>query len=1682
MPSRSLLSGHHSHPIDRSGSHRHHRSHHHRQQQREETPLLHPHEHEDTAIYSEDLVEDRPPAGISNTGTRRRRGLRGLFGSRSASSSRSLSPVPSHLLNSRRTWNHPSSSAAAAAAGDGNDVGRRRWSGGGGARGGAAGGIDTRRIRVPKQQQQQKSSDHNNHKNLMSNIGIGPSASSASGGLLSHQSSSTTALHVPFGAPIPAKPSAQSSSHQNHAPPAAAVTVYSPTTTSTAIATAAAAEVEPQGQKSRTPPRGGLRLLQKTRKNRNKAKSLTPPKIRGGGLRLAAAVRNITPPRQASSSFPAGTAPLVPENARDTSKRERPFPVPIRRRKQRPDAQDPPEERPGSYDLGEGEEEEKKSDDNNTMSSDIGDDEFAVHHHHHPNNQFEVELVHDDSAEYRYHDDDVEDTTDRKIKSQHRRQQRLPGVASRTARTGVDGNADDVSPESTSVMRMSAADGDGKPKGPMMMKGEEDLRAAFSGEFFPPADDSHDDEDETYDESAVSNASTNDSSSAPSPAAEKVDGDGDDSTTFRSLPPTPTVATSASLHRSPTDTMTSATGTGGGTGSGHNALTWVGGTTVTETGMTAGTLSTPQHHKTLKQILSRPFGRSSLPPEVSRKIVAEVGNPEWDSQLQQYKYRVLVQRRQLKNGNNATSPSENKNDGNKDGDDSRRKKDGAQQQVSSFTAAYTWRTLADLEWLSNELNVEFHGGLLIPTLSLESMLSQSRSANANYGSSPVNTKRSRPVPASLYRDWLNDVLNGIRGQGELILEIPPTHFVSDILQSESIETFLYKSDLPATSSLNNGGNGDGSGKSVGRSIHRDGRGNNNSVVDGYDGYDDPPYMCGGENDQTARGPNLNSCSSPTKTASSLLHALWNRPLELCVGPEPDWIRESRQLSRQQRHNGSPPQQPQYPGTPENRRHLHGNNDDCYCTPPRAAAGAAAAAAASLPLELLGACSASRAQPYTADGVGDDNYSIGVDDSTIASYDQSVTTATKPGPSSPSTAAPPTTLPAGSTSASSSLSPQPPKVNDSNNNPHSTSQLIQAGAELALNYHKTSTSALSKLKALRHDEELIGQYWKRFACAMINLFAYEKDAEDKKLMGSTVKRENLPYRKIAKARVEETANLLARCKSERSVPALAMLQKMLQAYSADLHSVGPAVESYKRGCKEAYTDQGRDELLEAYYEMTTGGDEDDTCNDDHPGEKNLNGSAWALPPRGGSWEERIKALAARGMGTTQKNMDSKRRKDVHRRKRLQERLKTNEQLLRYSLTALCRSTPIRVARMTWRHWSTEASRCSAINAAAVNLKSKIDLASKDSVSKMARRHAQEEQEDRIAELDLITRIISIQNRFNKTNGKDDGVRVGDVEANSSRHSEERSRAVRRGKALDIAQERVGRWDSKLSLAIMEAVEVDDPNLPVEETTRELRLVRKYAIGLREHVNRSLEAVQYLQAIYSKTNATLLSGSAAAGNGRHTANQQGGGVPEKRKEFLKELSKLFSGKLVAEGPGRVPKRSAPSMAVLAKAGVDTSDPFGWGVAVKELQSQPASAQSPPPSPCHNNHQGRVGELAVAYLNARDAHMERMLKSMHDLLTDYFTRVEEIEGFVYMECVGIQLERHFSQRRSKALSAFEKKTDITTAVSFFWCCMSLSITWRALIGPPTKSHSLILNTFITTESFCRSTLQRESDWRNW
>ena len=83
-------------------------------------------------------------------------------------------------------------------------------------------------------------------------------------------------------------------------------------------------------------------------------------------------------------------------------------------------------------------------------------------------------------------------------------------------------------------------------------------------------------------------------------------------------------------------------------------------------------------------------------------------------------------------------------------------------------------------------------------------------------------------------------------------------------------------------------------------------------------------------------------------------------------------------------------------------------------------------------------------------------------------------------------------------------------------------------------------------------------------------------------------------------------------------------------------------------------------------------------------------------------------------------------------------------------------------------------------------------------------------------------------------------------------------------------------------------------------------------------------------------------------------------------------------------------------------------------------------------HGKQKHKMGAFALRYVESRNAQAHSLLTSISTLLEDYYERVECMESFVYMECVGIQLERHFNTVRTKQLALFERKTDLTAALN--------------------------------------------------
>ena len=503
-----------------------------------------------------------------------------------------------------------------------------------------------------------------------------------------------------------------------------------------------------------------------------------------------------------------------------------------------------------------------------------------------------------------------------------------------------------------------------------------------------------------------------------------------------------------------------------------------------------------------------------------------------------------------------------------------------------------------------------------------------------------------------------------------------------------------------------------------------------------------------------------------------------------------------------------------------------------------------------------------------------------------------------------------------------------------------SELIEAERDLLLGYRKRALSTLEKLQTLKQREVEIGVAWKQLAVSLGSLFAYEKDVENAKIGGTRIAKERMPFRKVSKSAVEECLAALATCKEDRSTIPLSTIDEMITAYVADLSSVDPSIDAYRQSM------MSQAQLLEEHAKYTI--------------------------------------AARRPSGTTNSNCATT-------QPNLPEALLENERLLRDSLTTLCKSSQTRALRMAWTYVHQEAAQCTKLNAIAKTLQRQQKAVSKDALSEMIKGHMNEEQADRTAEIAAIQRLISIgsHTRYGGSEQSDE------VEVGSDAHDEESTRGTLRDRALQLARERVGRWDVKLSLAILEALGLNDASVNVDDATRELRLVQQHANGLRERVASCVESVKALQRLSSGNDA-----------------EKKVSVCELRAAFSDELCLLFSGQPTEGQSSRTAKHAMPSLSVLKRAGISVSDSGGWA---------------------RGSHgDGHLGKMMHAAQSRQSSLYDWLLDRILELLGDYVTRVEIIQGYVFMECVASQVEKVFNKRRVETLSTFEKKTDLSSALN--------------------------------------------------
>lgn len=537
-------------------------------------------------------------------------------------------------------------------------------------------------------------------------------------------------------------------------------------------------------------------------------------------------------------------------------------------------------------------------------------------------------------------------------------------------------------------------------------------------------------------------------------------------------------------------------------------------------------------------------------------------------------------------------------------------------------------------------------------------------------------------------------------------------------------------------------------------------------------------------------------------------------------------------------------------------------------------------------------------------------------------------------------------------------------------------LLKAERDLTWSWRTRALQAMEKLSILKEQEKYIGAAWKRFAISVSNLFAYEKDIETARLGDSKSRRDlQIPYRKLQKSAVDDCLRILTRQKLERSTPSVEAIYIMLSAYVADLSMVQPTMVAYQNGLKQLAMQKSKTDSLEKEQVTETGAvDPSETLAD------KIQASLKVVK------KQLASTINDDSKGT---NSEERRYRQLQQVQTFENRMLMNEALLKEYMTTLCKTAPVRTSRMIYAYLEKEMEQCKALHDAAVQMKGKVNVASKETLSKMIHRHHIETKEDKDTELRLVHKIVNIGNtrKFIKEEGDDHSEEVEKgVELSYDITAQETKRMKRMDKAMNDCRARIGRWDAKLAMAIMEAVGVSDANVRVEETTRDLRMVRKYAINLRENVERCSEGLEALRM-------TILQGGM-------------GDVRDIRGDFMTEMKNLLS---VSYVPVDDQTKHLPTH-LMEKEGIDLSDPAGW----------------------KSNGRGSCGNALNTYMETRDSGTEWLLEALGDLLKEYKNRVEAIESFVYMECVGIQLEKHFSQARASALTAFEKKTDITSAIN--------------------------------------------------
>ena len=835
----------------------------------------------------------------------------------------------------------------------------------------------------------------------------------------------------------------------------------------------------------------------------------------------------------------------------------------------------------------------------------------------------------------------------------------------------------------------------------------------------------------------------------------------------------------------------------------------------------------PNHHK-IRTALSRQFGRTFPPQTFHHKWTVTVSKPKWDDDENRHKYKINISRNNKKDDASASSYST--------------------FASGAIQTANTKRSIQDFIWLEQALRSEYNGALIVPLFSLslyfgtsfsssddttatiggegETLESKSfatertdatskgveldlfgREGENNDHVSPVSQsykllnekilEQNESVDETILANWLSDIINGMRGNGEVLLY----NCVDVVEESEAMETFLYRHSSETTTNDNN----DGFWAQMG------GGGGNNRNNRQYTSSLGSPF-----NLFTVKEEGYGAAQNNNNNNKGFFENLMENPFECfsmattqCVGDDTK-KRRTPAVAHDSRRRGM-------------------QLSSMMCS----------SGATGVP--GINNCNSYLSQQHRG---GESGGAVGYEDGGGLDWLQA-----------------------------------------SSQGIATHSELLEAEKDLVASYLKSTTHAMTRIQSLTKDETHVAQCWKRFATSLSNLFSVEKDLEQAHI-GDQIKsnKKHQPFRKLKKSSVDDALRILAKGKVERSNPSLRTLACMLNAYYADLNSIVPAFREYS-------------EAMNQLHQV----DDMNSVNNNR-GRRNNGGAGRSLQSGSNEWQSSLKAMTwgvftgGATVGTNESEPTNADYDDFStigslstaQTKALHTRVLQNEKMLKFSITLLCKASPLRNARMAWWYLKTEAKQALNVHTAATSLRQKLSIDADAAIAMKERRYDEDEKRDDAAEIELVKRIL-------------------DLGSSDDMENEEASRQ----NALRIATEQVGRWNAKCALALMEAAGVEDAEVQIDETSRELRHVRKYAISLRENVARCLESAETLSSsfIVNSENSVQISRS--------------------RREFWAAISAVFSGKIISDevDSNNGSTIGTPSTRVLASAGIDVTDRGGW-----------------------------------------------------------------------------------------------------------------------------------------------------------